>query len=87
MVKIILRGLTAILVGLGTLAWLWLLIYALTASSDPMGNGLAYGYAFVATLLFSAFVVPAGFLVYRGKWLSLALVLALIPLLAGVLLS
>ncbi len=87
MIQIVLRGLAAILVSLGTFAWLWLLLLAITASSDPMGNGLSYGFAFIATLLFGAFTVPAGFLVYKRRWLSLALVLALIPLLAGMLLS
>jgi hypothetical protein len=86
MTQIILGGLAAILVGLGTFLWLWLLVGAITISSDPMGEGIAHGFAFVATLLFCAFTAPAGFLAYKGKRLPLALVLATVPPLAAVIL-
>jgi hypothetical protein len=86
MTQIILRGLAAILVGLGAFFWLWMVVSAITISSDPMGEGIAHGYAFVATLLFCAFTAPAGFLAYKGKWLPLALVLAAIPILAAIIL-
>jgi hypothetical protein len=85
-IQIVLRGLAAILVGLGTLLWLWLLIGAITISSDPMGEGLAQGFAAVATLLFCTLTLPAGILVYRGRGLPLALVLAAFPPLAAMIL-
>jgi hypothetical protein len=84
MIQIVLRGLAAILVGLGTLLWLWLLIGAITISSDPMGEGLAHGFAAIATLLFCTFTLPAGIFVYRGRWLPLALVLAVIPVFVAI---
>ncbi|GEO17130.1 hypothetical protein [Microvirga aerophila] len=84
MIQIILRGLAAILVGLGTLLWLWLLVAAIATSSDALGEALAFGYGFTATLFFCIFTLPAGIFVYRGRWLPLALVLAVIPVFVAI---
>lgn len=51
-----------------------------------MLRGLAFGFAFIATLVFCIFTVPAGVLVYTGKWLPFALVLAVVSPLAAIIL-
>ncbi|RDI59862.1 hypothetical protein [Microvirga subterranea] len=86
MARTMLRALAAAFVAIGTLLWLWLILSAIMISSDAMGEGLAFGFAFIATLAFFIFTVPAGVLVYREKWLPFALVLAVVSPLAAIVL-
>ena len=86
MARTMLRGLAAAFVAVGTLLWLWLILSAIMTSSDAMGEGLAFGFAFIATLVFFIFTIPAGILVYRGKWLPFALALAVASPLAAIIL-
>ena len=57
MARTMLRGLAAAFVAVGTLLWLWLIVSAIMTSSDAMGEGLAFGFAFINTVsaLFVAF--------------------------------
>jgi hypothetical protein len=85
-IQIILRAVAAVFVVIGALLWLRLLLHTITFLSEPrtnLGEGLAYGFTVLGTLFFCSFTVPAGFLTYKGRRLSLALVLAAFPPLAA----
>jgi hypothetical protein len=75
-----LRIAVMILVGLGTALWLWVAGTALLIDSDQMGEGIAYGFAAIATLLFLIFTLPAFVLALKNKALWAALLLAVVPL-------
>jgi hypothetical protein len=79
-----LRTLVLFLCGLEALVWLWILIQGISAlwDEDRLGRAFAAGHAIAATLLFLLFVVPSFRLARKGKSLSLAAVLAAVPLAA-----
>lgn len=77
-----LRIAAMILAGMGAMLWLWIAGIAFLTESGPMGEGIAFGWAALSTLLFLIFTLPALILGLKNRALGLALVLAIVPLIS-----
>ncbi|MEZ0170517.1 hypothetical protein [Microvirga sp. TS319] len=71
-----------ILAGIGTMLWLWVAGTALIIDAYQMGEGIAYVFGALSTLLFLVFTLPALILALKNRALWTALVLAIVPLIS-----
>lgn len=73
------RAVIFALCGVEVLTFLWILFSVANTHSDPMGEGIASGFAAIAVLLFVLFTLPALILTVKNRALGVAFVLSLVP--------